>query len=60
MVVPCGHHEELCGTTWIFRRAAAEFPRADTNLLRIRVENGRNQKANFVCNNNAEGSRKTW
>ena len=28
--------------------------RADTNLLRIRVENGRNQKVNFV-RNNAEG-----
>ena len=26
---------------------------ADTNFLRIRVENGRSQKANFVCNNNA-------
>ena len=32
---------------------------ADMNFLRIRVENGRNQKANFVRNNNAERSRKT-
>ena len=32
---------------------------ADMNFLRIRVENGRNQKANFVCNNNGERSRKT-
>ena len=30
----------------------------DADIPRIRVENGRNQKANFVCNN-AEGSRKT-
>ena len=30
----------------------------DTNLPQIRVENGGNQKANFVCNND-EGSRKT-
>ena len=34
-------------------------PRADTNLPRVRVENGGNQKANFVCNK-AEESRKTW
>ena len=34
------------------------FVRADTNLLCIRVENGVNQKANFL-RNNAEGSRKT-
>ena len=31
---------------------------ADMNLLQIWVENGSNQKVNFVCNN-AEGSRKT-
>ena len=33
--------------------------RANTNFPRIRVENGRNQKAIFVCNKNAEESRKT-
>ena len=32
--------------------------RADTNLLRIRVQKGGNQKANFVLNN-AEGLRQT-
>ena len=32
---------------------------ADMNFPQIRVENGGNQKANFVRNNNAEGSRKT-
>ena len=32
--------------------------REDTNLVRIWVENGENQKANFVCNN-AEGLKKT-
>ena len=37
----------------------ADLPRADTNLPRVRVENGGNQKANFVCNK-AEESRKTW
>ena len=33
--------------------------RANTNFPQIRVENGRNQKAIFVCNKNAEESRKT-
>ena len=39
----------------ILRRS---FVRVDTYLSRIQLENGRNQKANFVCNN-AEGLRKT-
>ena len=29
--------------------------RADTNFRRIQVENGGNQKANFVRNNKSEG-----
>ena len=33
--------------------------RADTNIPWIRVENGGNQKANFMHNNNVKGSRKT-
>ena len=59
MVVPRGHPR-------IVVRNDADLPqggrgssaRADTNLPRIRVENGGNQKANFV-HYNAEGSRKT-
>ena len=49
--------EEFCG--W-FVRNDADLPQggrrssaqADMNFPQIRVENGRNQKANFVCNNN--------
>ena len=32
---------------------------ADTNFPQIQIENGENQKAKFVRNNNAEGLRKT-
>ena len=55
------------GTTRIFRTGAAELPRGWARILRadghessvrIRFENGRNQKANFV-RNNAKRSRNT-
>ena len=53
----CG---KLCGTMQIFRTGAAELPHRRTQIfragerrssVRIRVENGGNQKANFVHNN---------
>ena len=44
--------------TQIFRRGGCgSSMRANKNLLQIRVENGENQKANFV-RNNAEGIEK--
>ena len=54
MVVPCGHPQIVvrneADLPQVGRRSSA---RVDTNFLRIRVENGGNQKANFVRNNNA-------
>ena len=55
------------GTTRIFRTGATELPRGRARIfradgyessVRIRFENGGNQKANFV-RNNAKGSRNT-
>ena len=55
------------GTTWNFRAGAAELPcgrarifRTDRHgsSVRIWVENGENQKANFV-RNNTKGARNT-
>ena len=56
--------EEFCGCSTqtpadscaVLRRSSAG---SKMNLTRIRVENGGNQIANFVRNNDAEGSRKT-
>ena len=45
-----GAAELPCGRTWIFRADGHE------SSMRIRFENGGNQKANFV-RNNAKGSR---
>ena len=59
MVVP---HRHPWIVVWydadLWKDGRGSSARADTNLLRIWVENGRSQKANFVLNN-AEGSRNT-
>ena len=59
MVVPCGHPQIVvrneADLPQVGRRSSA---RVDTNFLRIRVENGGNQNANFM-HNNAERLRET-
>ena len=60
MVVPLGNPWIV---VWndvdLLQGSRGSSAQADMNFPRIRVENGRNQKANFVRNNNAEESRKT-
>ena len=53
MVVPRRHPRIVLNDADLPQGGHGSSARAYTNFPRIRVENGGNQKANFVCNNNA-------
>ena len=54
MVVPRGHLRIVVqNNADLLQGGRGSSVRVDTNFPLIRVENGGNQMANFVCNNNA-------
>ena len=54
MVVPHGHSRTVVrNDVDLPQSGRGSSARANTNFPRIRVENSRNQKANFMRNNNA-------